>query len=78
VLALTLTFQQFSFGQILIDGIEYGYDVVIDRGKVGKRHADWRCCCLLFKKAPSLNGSCAVSPEETIKAETEVANRSWR
>ena len=29
--------QQFSFGQIRIDGIEYGYDVVIDRGKVGKR-----------------------------------------
>ena len=29
--------QQFSFGQIRIDGVEYGYDVVIDRGKVGKR-----------------------------------------
>ena len=29
--------QQFSFGQIRIDDIEYGYDVVIDRGKVGKR-----------------------------------------
>ena len=24
-------------GEIRIDGIEYGYDVVIDRGKVGKR-----------------------------------------
>jgi len=32
-----MNFQQFSFGQIRIDGIEYGYDVVIDRGKVGKR-----------------------------------------
>ena len=32
-----MKFQQFSFGQIRIDGIEYGYDVVIDRGKVGKR-----------------------------------------
>jgi hypothetical protein len=32
-----LKFQQFSFGQIRIDGTEYGYDVVIDRGKVGKR-----------------------------------------
>src|SRR5208337_4459838 len=33
-----MKFQQFSFGQIRIDGIEYGYDVVIDRGKVGKRN----------------------------------------
>ena len=32
-----MKFQQFSFGQIRIDGIEYVYDVVIDRGKVGKR-----------------------------------------
>jgi len=32
-----MKFQQFSSGQIRIDGIEYGYDVVIDRGKVGKR-----------------------------------------
>jgi len=32
-----MKFQQFSFGQIRIDGIEYGYDVVIDRGKVAKR-----------------------------------------
>ena len=32
-----MKFQQFSFGQIRIDDIEYGYDVVIDRGKVGKR-----------------------------------------
>jgi hypothetical protein len=32
-----MKFQQFSFGQIRIDGIEYGYDVVIDRGKVDKR-----------------------------------------
>jgi len=30
-------FQQFSFGQIRIDGIEYGYDVVIDRGEIRKR-----------------------------------------
>jgi hypothetical protein len=29
-----MKFQQFSFGQIRIDGIEYGYDVVIDRDKV--------------------------------------------
>ena len=32
-----MKFQQFSFGQIRIDSIEYSYDVVIDRGKVGKR-----------------------------------------
>ena len=32
-----MKFQHFSFGQIRIDGIEYSYDVVIDRGKVGKR-----------------------------------------
>ena len=32
-----MKFQHFSFGQIRIDGIEYGYDVVIDRGKVHKR-----------------------------------------
>jgi len=32
-----MKFQQFSFGQIRIDGIEYDYDVVIDRGKVAKR-----------------------------------------
>src|SRR5271157_895860 len=32
-----MKFQQFSFGQIRIDGIEYGHDVVIDRGEVHKR-----------------------------------------
>ena len=32
-----MKFQQFSFGQIRIDGIEYGYDVVIDRGEIRKR-----------------------------------------
>ena len=32
-----MKFQQFSFGQIRIDDVEYGYDVVIDRGKVAKR-----------------------------------------
>src|SRR5271166_5956096 len=32
-----MQFDRFSFGSIRIDGIEYGYDVVIDRGKVGKR-----------------------------------------
>jgi hypothetical protein len=30
-------FQEFSFGRIRIDGVEYGYDVVIDRGEVRKR-----------------------------------------
>ena len=32
-----MKFQQFSFGQIRIDGIGYGYDVVIDRGEIRKR-----------------------------------------
>ena len=32
-----MNFQQFSFGRIRIDGIEYAYAVVIDRGKMGKR-----------------------------------------
>src|SRR5271166_6174681 len=32
-----MQFDRFSFGSIRIDGVEYGYDVVIDRGKVGKR-----------------------------------------
>jgi hypothetical protein len=32
-----MKFQQFAFGQIRIDGIEYGYDIVIDRGEVSKR-----------------------------------------
>ena len=32
-----MKFQQFSFGRIRIDDIEYGYDVVIDRGEIRKR-----------------------------------------
>ena len=32
-----MKFQQFSFGQIRIDGIEYGYDVVIDQGEIRRR-----------------------------------------
>jgi hypothetical protein len=32
-----MKFQQFSFGQIQIDGIEYGYDVLIDRGEIRER-----------------------------------------
>jgi hypothetical protein len=32
-----MKFQHFSFGQIRIDCIEYGYDIVIDRGEVSKR-----------------------------------------
>ena len=32
-----MEFQQFSFGQIRIDGIEYGYDIVIDRGEIRER-----------------------------------------
>jgi hypothetical protein len=32
-----MKFQNFSFGKIRIDGIEYAYDVVIDRGEIRKR-----------------------------------------
>ena len=32
-----MKFQHFSFGKIRIDGIEYGYDIVIDRGEIRKR-----------------------------------------
>jgi hypothetical protein len=30
-------FEEYSFGSIKIDGVTYGYDVVIDRGEVRKR-----------------------------------------
>ena len=33
-----MRFEYFSFGSIRIDGITYEHDVVIDRGKVSKRH----------------------------------------
>ena len=32
-----MKFQHFSFGQIRIDGIEYGHDIVIDRGEIRER-----------------------------------------
>jgi hypothetical protein len=32
-----MKFQQFSFGQIRIDGVQYDYDVVIDRGEIRER-----------------------------------------
>ena len=32
-----MRFEEFSFGSIHIDGVIYGYDVVIDRGEVRKR-----------------------------------------
>jgi hypothetical protein len=32
-----MTIEHFSFGCIRIDGTEYKHDVVIDRGKIGKR-----------------------------------------
>ena len=34
---LCMRVQKFSFGSIRIDGVTYGYDVVIDRGDVRKR-----------------------------------------
>jgi hypothetical protein len=30
-------FEGFSFGSLQIDGVDYGHDVVIDRGKIRKR-----------------------------------------
>ena len=32
-----MKFQHFSFGKIRIDGVEYGYDIVIDRGEIRER-----------------------------------------
>lgn len=32
-----MKFERFSFGSIRIDGVNYDYDVVIDRGRVRKR-----------------------------------------
>ena len=32
-----MKFEQFSFGQIRIDGVDYGHDIVIDRGEIRKR-----------------------------------------
>jgi hypothetical protein len=32
-----MRFEKLSFGSIRIDGVTYEHDVVIDRGKVGKR-----------------------------------------
>ncbi|HEY4933090.1 MAG TPA: MTH938/NDUFAF3 family protein [Terriglobales bacterium] len=32
-----MKFQELTFGQIRIDDTEYGYDIVIDRGKIRKR-----------------------------------------
>jgi hypothetical protein len=32
-----MRFEAFSFGSISIDGTTYGYDVVIDRGRIRKR-----------------------------------------
>ena len=32
-----MRFEAFSFGSICIDGTTYGYDVVIDRGRIRKR-----------------------------------------
>ena len=34
---VNMRFEDFSFGSIRIDGVTYEYDVVIDRGKIGKR-----------------------------------------
>ncbi len=55
-----MRFQSFSFGSIVIDGVTYEHDVVIDRGEVSKR-----------KKGPSKRfrdafGHTPLSAEEEI------------
>ena len=55
-----MKFQQFSFGQIRIDGVEYGYDVVIDRGKIRKRKKE------PSKKLREAFGHTPLSLEEKI------------
>jgi hypothetical protein len=55
-----MKFQQLSFGQIRIDGIEYGYDVVIDRGEVRKRKKE------ASKKFREAFGHTPLSLEEKI------------
>jgi len=52
--------EQFSFGQIRIDGIEYGYDIVIDRGQIHKRKKK------LSKKFRGRFGHTPLSLEEEI------------
>src|SRR5437867_6684738 len=32
-----MRFQKFDFGSIRVDGVDYDYDLVIDRGELGKR-----------------------------------------
>lgn len=55
-----MQFQSFSFGSIVIDGITYDHDVVIDRGEVRKR-----------KKGPSkrFRGEFAHTP---LSAEEDI------
>jgi hypothetical protein len=55
-----MKFQQFSFGQIRIDGVGYGYDVVIDRGEICKRKKK------LSKKFRDRFGHTPLSLEEEI------------
>jgi hypothetical protein len=55
-----MKFELFSFGRIRIDGIEYGYDIVIDRGEILKRKKK------PSKKFLSLFGHTPLSMEEEI------------
>ena len=55
-----MQFNGFSFGSIRIDGIEYGYDVVIDRGEVRKRNKK------ASKKFREAFGHTPLSLEEAI------------
>jgi hypothetical protein len=55
-----MKFQQFTFGQIRIDDVEYGYDVVIDRGEIRKRKKE------PSKKLREAFGHTPLSLEEKI------------
>jgi hypothetical protein len=57
---VNMRFEDFSFGSIRIDGVTYEYDVVIDRGKIGKRNKK------ASKKFRDEFGHTPVSIEEEI------------
>ena len=64
--------KDFSFGSIRIDGVTYEYDVVIDRGKIGKRNKE------ASKKFRDEFGHTPVSIEEEIPWEMPEARGRHR
>lgn len=55
-----MRFEEFSFGSIRIDGVNYDHDVVIDRGEVRKRNKN------ASKKFREALGHTPLSLEERI------------